>query len=95
MARIGMKLIESNKGKELEHEQSYWEVDIEYTTGAKMVLLGVDEDDVRSLLAREFNDIPNLNIINISLAGADLVEEAKARRAFEDAAVTQSKKELN
>lgn len=81
--------------KERTLDQNYYEVDIEYTTGAKMVLLGADEDDVRALLAREFSDIPNLNILSIAIAGDDLVEEAKARRAFEDAAVQQAKKELN
>lgn len=75
--------------------QNYYEVDIEYTTGAKMVLLGADEDDIRALLAREFSDIPNLNILSITLADPDLVNEAKARRAFEDAQTEQHKKELN
>lgn len=75
--------------------QQYFEVDIEYTTGAKMVLIGDDEDDIRGVLAREFTDIPNLNILSINLADPELVAEAKARRAFEDAAVETKKKELN
>lgn len=79
----------------MEQVQNYYEVDIEYTTGAKMVLLGSDEDDVRSLLAREFSDIPNLNILSIVIADEELVKEAQARRAFEDAANEQHKKELN
>jgi hypothetical protein len=76
-------------------KQNYYEVDIEYTTGAKMVLLGVDEDDIRELLAREFSDIPNLNILSINIADDELVNEAKARRAFDDVQNEQHKKELN
>lgn len=73
----------------------YFEVDIEYTTGAKMVLIGEDEQDIRELLAREFSDVPQLNIISIKEADPELVAEAKTRRAFEDAANEQTKKALN
>lgn len=76
-------------------EQNYYEVDIEYTTGAKMVLLGKDEDDIRGLISREFSDIPNLNILSIQPASDDLIEEAKTRRAFDDAAQVEAKKGLN
>lgn len=86
-----MKLI--NKEEIL--EQNYYEVDIEYTTGAKMVLLGKDEDDIRGLLNREFSDIPNLTILSINIADPELVAEAKARREFEDAKTEKAKKELN
>lgn len=75
--------------------QQYFEVDIEYTTGAKMVLIGDDEDDIRGLLAREFSDVPQLNIISIKEADPELVAEAKTRRAFEDAAQATEKKALN
>lgn len=79
----------------MEQENNYYEVDIEYTTGAKMVLLGKDEDDIRGLLNREFSDIPNLSILSIQIADPELVAEAKARREFEDAAVATEKNKVN
>lgn len=76
-------------------DQLYWEVDIEYVTGAKMVLVGEDEDDIRDLLKREFSDVPQLNILSIVPASEELVSEAKARRAFDDAASVSHKNQVN
>lgn len=76
-------------------EGTYFEVDIEYTTQAKMVLLGKDEEDIRAVLNSDFNDIPDLRVISIGPADPELVTEAKARRAFEDAMNQKAKEQLN
>lgn len=74
---------------------NYYEVDIEYTSQAKMVLLGESEEEIRTVLSTEFPDIPNLKILNIQIADEDMVNEAKARRAFEDAMHQKQKEQLN
>lgn len=80
---------------EQQEQKTYFEVDIEYTTEAKMILLGKDEEEIRSIMKTDFNDIPNLTILNISIADAELVKEAKARRAFEDTFYQKQKEQLN
>lgn len=72
----------------------YFEVDIEYMTQAKMVLLGKDEEDVRSVVMTGL-DIPGVKILSITEADAELVAEAKARRAFEEASMATNKEQLN
>lgn len=74
---------------------TYFEVDIEYTSQAKMILLGEDEDDIRHVLATEFPDIPNMKILSVQPADAEMVKEAKARRAFEEAVEQKQKEQLN
>lgn len=73
---------------------TYFEVDIEYMTQAKMVLLGKDEEDVRNVVLAGL-DIPGVKILSISPADEELVKEAKARRAFEEANVIAHKDQLN
>lgn len=72
----------------------YFEVDIEYMTQAKMVLLGKDEEDVRNVVLTGL-DIPGVKILSITEADEELVKEAKARRAFEEANVITHKDQLN
>lgn len=71
----------------------YFEVDIEYMTQAKMVLLGKDEEDVRNVVLTGL-DIPGVKILSVSPADEELVKEAKARRAFEEASQV-NKEQLN
>lgn len=73
---------------------SYWEVDIEYTTQAKLVLLGKDEDDITNVIHNGL-DIPSVQILSITPASDELVNEAKARRAFEDAQMETEKNKVN
>lgn len=73
----------------------YYEVDIEYTTGAKMVLLAETEDAIRELLVREFSDIPDMRVTNIALADPELIAEAKARRAYTDQLSQTEKNQIN
>lgn len=73
---------------------TYFEVDIEYSTQAKMVLLGKDEADVTEVVMNGL-DIPGVKILSISPANEELVAEAKARRAFEEASMTEAKGKLN
>lgn len=72
----------------------YYEVDIEYMTQAKMVLLGKDEEDVRNVVLTGL-DIPGVKILSVSPADEELVKEAKARRAFEEASQVINKEQLN
>ena len=76
-------------------EKQYYEVDIEYSTGAKMVLLGKDEDDIRTILETEFSDIPNLVILSVQPADPELVAEAMERRAQDEADYELNKKKVN
>jgi hypothetical protein len=82
---------DNNNQEEL---QSYWEVDIEYVTQAKLVLLGKDEDDIRDVINNGL-DIPDVKIVSVIPASDDLVNEAKARRAFEDAMENSQKNMVN
>lgn len=74
---------------------TYFEVDLSYTTEAKMVLLGEDADDIRFILASEFKDIPDLKVLSIVPATDELVKEAKQRRAFEEAMYQKQKEQIN
>lgn len=74
---------------------TYFEVDIEYTTQAKMVLLGEDEDNIRLILGTEFKDIPDLRVLSITPADDELVKEAKSRRAFEESFYQKQKEQIN
>jgi hypothetical protein len=76
-------------------DTQYYEVDIEYTSGAKMVLLGKNEDDIRTILETEFTDIPNLKILSIAPADPELVQEAMERRAQDEAFYDEQKKKVN
>lgn len=60
-----------------------------------MVLLGKDEDDIRTILATEFTDIPNLTIISIRPADPELVQEAMERRAADEANYEENRKKVN
>jgi hypothetical protein len=73
---------------------SYWEVDIEYSTQAKLVLLGKDEEDITQVIHNGL-DIPDVKILSITPASDELINEAKARRAFEDAHLEAEKKMVN
>lgn len=73
---------------------TYFEVDIEYSTQAKMVLLGKNEEDISNVVLTGL-DIPGVRILSISPANEELVKEAKARRAFEEASIEDAKKQMN
>jgi len=73
---------------------TYFEVEIEYVTQAKMVMLGKNEDDIANVIQQGL-DIPGVKILSIQEASEELVEEAKARRAFEDQLIEEQKKQVN
>lgn len=73
---------------------TYFEVDIEYKTQAKLVLLCDDEEHVRTVIGSDL-EIPDVVILSIIPADAELVADAKARRAFEDAVADANKNKVN
>ena len=91
---IGLLLIKERRKLTDTELTSYWEVDIEYKTQAKLVLLGKDEEDITNVI-RNGLEIPDVEILSITPASEELINEAKSRRAFEDAQIAAEKNMVN